>query len=90
MTCERSSPLTIALKEYLRKTGLQLEVEQKIGAGKYECTASRTTQRNGYRDRELKTRVGDLNLRIPKLRQGRERGTVLTLSPSDHRPTPGR
>lgn len=81
--------LTIALNEYLRKTGLpldgdwmrealqlvlqqliELEAEQKIGAGKYERTAERTTQRNGYRDRELATRVGELNLRVPKLRQG--------------------
>ncbi len=30
----------------------------------------RLTWRNGYRDRELKTRLGTLNLRVPKLRQG--------------------
>jgi len=28
------------------------------------------TYRNGYRDRELKTRMGALNLRVPKLRTG--------------------
>ncbi len=80
--------LTIALNEYLRKTGLplggdwmrkavrlvlqqllELEAEQKIGAGNYERAAERTTQRNGYRDRELATRGGARNLRVPKLRQ---------------------
>ena len=30
----------------------------------------RTTYRNGYRDRTLDTRLGSLQLRIPKLRQG--------------------
>ena len=49
---------------------IELEAEGQIGAGKYERTAERTTHRNGYRDRELATRVGELNLRIPKLRQG--------------------
>src|SRR3989338_4436945 len=80
---------TIALTEYLRKTGLELgddflrqavqmlmqqlievEAEQKIGAGKYERAATRTVQRNGYRERGLDTRVGELSLRIPKMRQG--------------------
>lgn len=32
---------------------IELEAEQKMGAGKYERTAERTTQRNGYRDRAL-------------------------------------
>lgn len=49
---------------------IELEAEQRIGAGRHERTASRTTQRNGYRERGLSTRVGDLELRIPKLRQG--------------------
>jgi putative transposase len=35
-----------------------------------ESTGERTTYRNGYRDRTLDTRLGSLQLRIPKLRQG--------------------
>lgn len=41
-----------------------------IGAGRYERGEGRQTCRNGYRDRELKTRMGALNLRVPKLRTG--------------------
>ena len=41
-----------------------------IGAGRHERTGDRTTYRNGYRDRTLDTRLGSLQLRIPKLRQG--------------------
>jgi transposase-like protein len=41
-----------------------------IGAGRYERTAERANHRNGYRDRTLDTRLGQLQLRIPKLRQG--------------------
>lgn len=41
-----------------------------IGAGPWQRTAERTTQRNGSRDRVLTTTAGDLDLRIPKLRTG--------------------
>jgi transposase-like protein len=41
---------------------MEADVEGVIGAGRYE--------RNGYRDRSLDTRLGALQLRIPKLRQG--------------------
>jgi len=56
--------------QWLAQELIELEATQKIGAGKYERTASRTTQRNGYRERGLDTRVGELSLRIPKVRQG--------------------
>lgn len=41
-----------------------------IGAAPYERTSDRTTQRNGTRPRTLTTTAGDLDLRIPKLREG--------------------
>lgn len=49
---------------------MELEVEQQIGAGKHKRTADRTNHRNGYRDRVWETRVGEIPLRIPKLRTG--------------------
>jgi len=49
---------------------IELEAEQRIGAGRHERSPNRTTQRNGYRERGLSTRVGELELRIPKLRTG--------------------
>ena len=39
------------------------------GAGRRERSDGRTTDRNGYRDRALDTRLGTLNLRAPKLRR---------------------
>ena len=41
-----------------------------IGAGRHERSGERTTYRNGDRDRTLDTRLGVLQLRIPKFRQG--------------------
>jgi len=49
---------------------METDVEGLIGAGRHERTAERATYRNGYRDRTLDTRLGSLQLRIPKLRQG--------------------
>ncbi len=49
---------------------MEADVEGVIGAGRHERTLDRATYRNGYRDRSLDTRLGSLQLRIPKLRQG--------------------
>ena len=49
---------------------METDVDGLIGAGRHERTGDRTTYRNGYRDRTLDTRLGSLQLRIPKLRQG--------------------
>jgi putative transposase len=49
---------------------MDVEVSAQIGAGRYERTSERTTQRNGYRSRPWDTRLGTLDLAIPKLRQG--------------------
>jgi transposase-like protein len=46
------------------------EVTDRLGAGPHERTPERTGQRNGHRPRLLDTRVGTLELGIPKLRSG--------------------
>ena len=80
---------TIALLDYLRKIGadldgdflregvqlltqmlIELEAEDQIGAAKYERSPNRKTHRNGYRERMWETRVGEIPLSIPKLREG--------------------
>ena len=43
-------------------------MEGLIGAGRHERSADRSTWRNGYRERTLETRLGPLNLKVPKLR----------------------
>ena len=49
---------------------LELEVAQHLGAAKHERTPDRTGQRNGYREREWDTRVGTIELRVPRVRDG--------------------
>ena len=48
---------------------MAVEVSQLIGAEPNERAESRTNQRNGYRDRRFDTRVGTLELAIPKVRR---------------------
>ena len=49
---------------------METDVEGVIGAARYERSGERATYRNGYRERTLDTRLGTLNLKIPKLRTG--------------------
>ena len=49
---------------------MEADVDGLIGAGRHERSGDRTTWRNGYRERALDTRLGTLNLRVPKLRTG--------------------
>ena len=45
-------------------------VSAQVGAGYGERSEMRTIRRNGYRPRRWDTRVGSIDLQIPKLRQG--------------------
>ena len=58
------------LAETVLQILMEADVEGMIGAGRYERSGERSTWRNGYRDRTLDTRLGQLSLRIPKLRTG--------------------
>ena len=49
---------------------IELEAADAIGADRWERTAGRLTHRNGYRDRVLSTKAGDLTVGIPKFRKG--------------------
>ena len=49
---------------------MEVEVAQHIGAERYERTGERNGQRNGYRDRTWDTRVGTLDLKVPRVRDG--------------------
>jgi putative transposase len=49
---------------------MEAEVAAQIGAELGERTSERLTHRNGYRPRRWDTRVGELELAIPRLRQG--------------------
>ena len=49
---------------------MELEVAQHLGAGKHERTEERTGYRNGYRERPFDTRVGTIQLKVPRVRAG--------------------
>jgi hypothetical protein len=82
----RMTEESMALAELVQKVGegdflrpiaeavLQLlmgdDVEGLIGAARHERSAERLNYRNGYRERALDTRLGPVQRRIPKLRQG--------------------
>src|SRR5690349_4855639 len=49
---------------------MEMEVEGLTGAAHGERSVTRVNQRNGYRERAWETRVGTVDLAIPKLRKG--------------------
>lgn len=49
---------------------MEFEVSNRIGAEQHERNSERQTYCNGYRERPLHTRLGTLELQVPKLRQG--------------------
>jgi putative transposase len=61
------------LRELVQRTVqqvLEAEMSSFLGAGSYERTGERRGWRNGYKPRTLKTRVGELELMVPKDRDG--------------------
>ena len=49
---------------------MELEVTQHLGAERHARTATRSGQRNGYRERQWDTRVGTIDLQVPRVRDG--------------------
>lgn len=61
------------LRELVERTVqqvLEAEMTSFLGAGTYERNGERRGWRNGYKPRTLKTRVGELELMVPKDRDG--------------------
>ena len=48
---------------------LKAESQEQLRAAPYERAEERTDSRNGFRDRELKTRIGTLTLHVPRHRK---------------------
>ncbi len=49
---------------------MEAEIERQIGARRDEVTEARSTHRNGYRQRPWATRVGEIELAVPRKRSG--------------------
>lgn len=59
-----------AVREYVQEV-LEAEMDEALGAGKWERSEGRLGYRSGYYGRTLITRVGKLELRVPQDRHGR-------------------
>jgi putative transposase len=66
----RGGDLIRQLAEWAMQEIIEAEAAEVIGARPYERAELRSTERNGHRSRVLSTKAGDLQLRIPKLREG--------------------
>jgi transposase-like protein len=69
-----ADPDTDVLRDGLRVLAealMELELESHIGAGRYERTGERSGYRNGSRERRWDTRVGTLEVAVPRVRDGR-------------------
>lgn len=54
--------------EILMNEAMILERSEALGAGPYERTADRRGYANGFKDKTVKSRLGELNLRVPQAR----------------------
>ncbi|MEA3441722.1 MAG: IS256 family transposase [Chloroflexota bacterium] len=68
---EDETDLLRGMVEWLVQELLELEFEEYIGADRHERSEELESYRNGYRQRDLFTRVGRLTLRVPRDRDGR-------------------
>ena len=62
---------------YVANCMMNLEVENLTGAAHGEQSVSGINPRNGYRGRAWETRVGTVELEIPKFRKGSYLPTIL-------------
>jgi len=68
---EGDEDLLQVLLEGLLQGVLEAERDVYVGAERHERSPLRRTQRNGYKPRQLVTRVGTLQLRVPQTRDGK-------------------
>ena len=66
---ESGNPLLTMLRMICQEM-MELEVNQQLNADRSQRTEGRTGYRSGYRERRLDTRLGTLNLDVPKVRNG--------------------
>jgi len=67
---EKDTELLEGAIKFMAETIMEVEVDQLVGAQRYERSEERDNYRNGYRDRKWDTRGGTISLKIPKLRSG--------------------
>jgi putative transposase len=62
-----------AVSEMIRivvNTAMQVEREKHLGAGRYARSPERTDYANGYKEKTVQTRVGEITFAVPQVRAG--------------------
>jgi putative transposase len=67
-TIDRDADLLKEGVRVLSQALMELEVQEHVGAAPHERSPARTGQRNGYRERSWDTRVGTVELKVPRVR----------------------
>jgi putative transposase len=67
---ETSPDLLRAMVKEMAEALMSADADAVCGAGWGERTPERVNRRNGYRERDWDTRVGSIDLAVPKLREG--------------------
>lgn len=85
MTCREQDSGVVSAVELIADRGLEalpqaltalineamrLERQRHLGVGAYERSEDRRGHANGYKPKRVKTRVGELNLAVPQVREG--------------------
>ena len=56
--------------EILINEAMRIERDRHLNAAAYERSSERTGYANGYKPKQLTTRLGSLNLSVPQVREG--------------------
>ena len=56
--------------QVLLNSAMQIERQKHIGAAPHERTEERTGHANGYKDKTLATRIGQITVAVPQVREG--------------------
>lgn len=67
---QQSDDVLADLMSRIAQAAIDAQFDEFIGAEQYERSAERKDRRNGSRDRTVDTRMGSIDLRIPRSREG--------------------
>ena len=68
---------------------MRIERQAYLGAGPYERTPDRCGRANGYKNKTVKTRLGEIDFAIPQVREGGFYPGALEKGLRSHPGTPG-
>jgi putative transposase len=67
---QQSDDVLQDLMRTIAQAAIDAQFNEFVGAEHYERSAERKDHRNGFRDRSVDTRMGSIDLRIPRVREG--------------------